>query len=881
MNGRQKEIKVEGARKLNDIVNIYETMDVAPLTIPPRSRLFHLEPIGVGTPFVESLTSYITRLAHAHCVEPRMLVVHEILPNLRKLGWLGSKHQRPLTINGIGSLASQWVQAVEELTLCRNLQFSTMLTWSNVIDYHGIVHNTRAWCQSCYEEALQTGQIIYDPLIWSLRVVTRCPRHHQRLCYHCPNLNCQSVLPYFTSGSRPGYCPYCESCLGLVPRGVDLGAEPSSEDELKRLLWQEHAMSELIAAAPDLTSPPEREAVGFGITSYLAQAMTGSLASLAGKLGVHHTKLVGWQSGQHLPQLNMLVQLCYRMGVSPLSFLVKRARESSAFPLQERTDSPLKLGERGYKAVDIQIVRQQLEAILADEESCPLSLKKIAGRIKCSVPILQYYFPQLCKAIAERYQKLLDVDRQRHALETALASDENSLPSVKEIARCLGCSAKTLRYRFPQECRVIAERRRKTIDIDSLRQALEGVLESKEVPFPTEKEIARRLGCGHSTLRKHFPTLCREVAKQRRELAKPKELQGVRVERRRRKLNIDSLRQTLEEILQGPETPPPTVIEVARRLGCSDTRLRECFPDLCHEIAKRGRKRHDFGSLQRSLEAVLLSDERPPSLKELARRLDCSATTLSEHFPELCAQITERHRGWGDADDQRRVLEAALMSEATSSLSVNEIARLLGCSSSTLFKRFPGLCEAITKRRWELSDAEYLRQALEAALVNDEHPPSLTAIAKQLGCHTQSLKYYFPELCAAIVRRRREPSAADSLRYLQQALEEVVGSDEDPVSVQVVARRLGRSAQFLLYHFPEQCRTISVRYLAHRKSRSQARISSICDEVKQATFLIHSRGEYPSQRLLTPLLRYPTVLRQLEFKRAWREALRELGYDLR
>lgn len=30
--------------------------------------LYNLEPIGIGTPYVEGLTSYIVRLADAHCV---------------------------------------------------------------------------------------------------------------------------------------------------------------------------------------------------------------------------------------------------------------------------------------------------------------------------------------------------------------------------------------------------------------------------------------------------------------------------------------------------------------------------------------------------------------------------------------------------------------------------------------------------------------------------------------------------------------------------------------------------------------------------------------------------------------------------------------------
>src|SRR5260370_39680462 len=136
-----------------NILTDYDLKDLEKSLIPSRSRLYHLEPIGIGTPFVESLTSYVVRLAHAHCVEPRKLVIHEILPYLTKLGWSGSKNQRLLAINGIGSLASQWVQAVEELTLRRNLRFLTMLTWSTVIDFHAVVHNTRAWCPSCYADA--------------------------------------------------------------------------------------------------------------------------------------------------------------------------------------------------------------------------------------------------------------------------------------------------------------------------------------------------------------------------------------------------------------------------------------------------------------------------------------------------------------------------------------------------------------------------------------------------------------------------------------------------------------------------------------------------------------------------------------------------------
>src|SRR5258708_36432189 len=49
---------------------------------PAHSKLYHLEPIGVSTPSVESLTSYIARLACAHSIQPNVLMAKAIVPQL-------------------------------------------------------------------------------------------------------------------------------------------------------------------------------------------------------------------------------------------------------------------------------------------------------------------------------------------------------------------------------------------------------------------------------------------------------------------------------------------------------------------------------------------------------------------------------------------------------------------------------------------------------------------------------------------------------------------------------------------------------------------------------------------------------------------------------
>ena len=61
-----------------------QTFDAWPVAqpppLPPRSRLYRLEPIGIGTPWVEGLTSYVMRLAVAHAVSVGDLLGRELFP---------------------------------------------------------------------------------------------------------------------------------------------------------------------------------------------------------------------------------------------------------------------------------------------------------------------------------------------------------------------------------------------------------------------------------------------------------------------------------------------------------------------------------------------------------------------------------------------------------------------------------------------------------------------------------------------------------------------------------------------------------------------------------------------------------------------------------
>lgn len=169
--------------------------DLSPVPMPIRSRLYSLKPMGVGSAGVESLTSYLARLAAAHCVFPATLIEQIMLPRLgvrffRKRDGRGSH-----LVNATGVPASVTYQCLESLTARSDLRMLTLVTWSNVIGILGLLRNTKAWCPGCYEEWARADTVIYEPLLWAFKAVTVCVRHQGCLREVCPYHDCAKSQP--------------------------------------------------------------------------------------------------------------------------------------------------------------------------------------------------------------------------------------------------------------------------------------------------------------------------------------------------------------------------------------------------------------------------------------------------------------------------------------------------------------------------------------------------------------------------------------------------------------------------------------------------------------------------------------------------------------
>jgi transcriptional regulator with XRE-family HTH domain len=446
---------------LSETQAVYELWEEKPPVLPPHSRLYHLKPIGVGSPWVESFTSYVTRLADTHSVHPRVLITQEILP-LAKTTYL-YQDGRPVhdhlttfwkksaVLNGMALVTRSFVQALEQLTQRDDLHYLTMLSWKEVISHRKLMRRTRVWCSMCYEEWRQTGRVIYHPLLWTFECVTMCPRHGEPLQQYCPNPSCARAQPPLTPRGLPGYCMWCNRWLG--GHGQTLGDALSSQEgqEWAWQRWVGSAVGELLAATPRLCAPPARSKFATAVTSYLNDTAEGCISVFARRLHVDRTNVQEWQQGVQIPQLGTLVQLCAYLETSPLRFLTGSTKEAA--PVR---NSPLfckppstETTRRRFRKPDMTWLRSSLEEIVDKKEEPPPSMREVGQRLAYDPSVLLKFFPDLCRTISTRHMDYLhkrstqrlqkEADEVREAVYTL--HEQGTYPSQRQVQKLLRNSA--------------------------------------------------------------------------------------------------------------------------------------------------------------------------------------------------------------------------------------------------------------------------------------------------------------------------------------------------------------------------------------------------------------------------------------------------------
>lgn len=359
-----------------------------------RSPLYSMEPMGVGTAVVESLTSYVARLAQAHGVSTATLVNRVLVPALNK-AYLsraaergGSRfYDRSSSLNGTGSTAYEVAEVLNLLTGRTDLTKLTLLTWDKLVSSRDLQRTRTAWCPTCLEHFLSEGDTVYEPLLWSLQSVRICPVHGDELVEVCKH--CNRTSPLLTRRSRTGHCSRCHGWLGGESKGH------------KQITpFQEFSLTE----TKQLVQICQYQQLDLDMPSVLNNLMSNApgmnLASCARQIGFPKVTLWDWAKRDVKPSFNNLLEFCYRLNISVIR-LIEQRWASEQIKITAGLGVKIKL-RKNSRFIDWDHVRQELEDILSDPNGI-VSMAEVARKIGNAKRDLYRHYPDQCKAIARRY----------------------------------------------------------------------------------------------------------------------------------------------------------------------------------------------------------------------------------------------------------------------------------------------------------------------------------------------------------------------------------------------------------------------------------------------------------------------------------------------
>ena len=291
-----------------------------------RSRLNYLEPMAVNTSQVESLTSYLTRLAESHSVLVSTLMTREIAPILTndnteygsKRG-LNALFNCGVAINGTGEIVELFLDSLVRLTLNKKLSALTLLTLRGHFSDRELLSKSKTWCPHCYEDWRKSQKTIYEPLLWTFRSVEVCPIHKQPLQTKCPN--CDREIPWFTSRSRVGYCCYCQQWLGSMCQSKNSNHLVLNKRSLVKSIWIANILGDLIASPK--TRSLSKSSIHLSIREVINITQKNNIAAFARTFNLPKNTVWMWCQDKTIPQLKHILNICYALNISLVDFLVQ------------------------------------------------------------------------------------------------------------------------------------------------------------------------------------------------------------------------------------------------------------------------------------------------------------------------------------------------------------------------------------------------------------------------------------------------------------------------------------------------------------------------------------------------------------------------------
>ena len=283
----------------------FPQVDLRATPLPVRSTAYSLKPLAVGTGMVESLWSYLVRLADAHANRFHDLYWAVVAP-LAKI--VATPNTKVAAVSLKGERANRIVAAVEAATMRTGLVRTTLVRAEEYSCVLVCVRSHRAWCAAC----LKTDHVPHDRLLWNVGDVTHCSIHRTDLIERCPS--CRRRQNFGAVGISIDCCAYCgASLMASVPVALLL------PDDYQ--VWVAEETAGFLAHF-DGQKADNRLALIQNMKTTIA--VFGGRKPLARILRVALTSLLAWERGDHRMSLAVALRWAWVTSVPIWDLLCRK-----------------------------------------------------------------------------------------------------------------------------------------------------------------------------------------------------------------------------------------------------------------------------------------------------------------------------------------------------------------------------------------------------------------------------------------------------------------------------------------------------------------------------------------------------------------------------
>lgn len=430
-------------------------------------RCAPLTPQGHGSGDVEAASSLTVNLARRHSVTTAALLagVISVIEIAGRAAPAFSRRMQLHSADAYGQYAEALTQRLSVTMSVEHLEGITCLPWKDMLNPMG--HALLHRTRGWCNECL-VEDISRNRVPYGRLYWGLRPTTH--CVHHKTRLirvcpHCKSTQPYFPALPFLSHCDDCGESLLTTTN------QPESEEAFE--YWKSLYTFELVDRTQRSSARITHDDFRGWINSVCNRYRdAGQGRHLASGVQIDHSNLRRWQSGEAKPSLDMLIHFCVSVRCSPASIITKQHSMIDGQLL--RTDKREKLSKRSRRSKgDFERIRKHLERVIARKTVPAPSLKQVARDLGCKTPYLNYRFPKLAIKIRDRAEECRNFrlkqarKRQNDQLQMAIEalSSRGLYPSTRHIRQVSGMSAMVLSV---QEHRAtIAKARKKYLDVDA------------------------------------------------------------------------------------------------------------------------------------------------------------------------------------------------------------------------------------------------------------------------------------------------------------------------------------------------------------------------------------------------------------------------------